>query len=508
MAKQPNVLFIISDQHNAKVLGHKGHPNVKTPNLDRLAAEGVRFDNAITQNPICTPSRVSYLSGQYPHNHGYYGLSGPRPRGLPTILGHFRRFGYLTAAIGKIHCPEYWVEDDADFFREVCDCSIGGCPEYTEHLRKKGLLELRDDLALPEFGPRGRQTVDARPSNIPYEDSPEGWAVRQAMFFMEQAVEQDRPFFVHVSLPKPHQVYSPAAEFWQMYEEDELVLPPNAEYDMSLKAPHLRAAAERWRRGDWTLFEPRTFEAGRLRKLRGYLGCVSHMDHAVGELLDWLKENGLEEDTIVIYATDHGDYACEHCNMEKAPGICSDAITRIPFIWRWPGKFKAGHVVTELVEAVDLPVTLCALCGIDPMETADGKDISHLLRGEEGAVREIAVTEFVWSKSVRKGRYRLVYYPNEMFADEYPEGFGELYDLEADPWEMNNLYFEPQYKDVVEELTQDLLHWLITTTRPATVWPLQPLGGWQTITRYRASVNADWKIHPRRIKQVRTKNYL
>jgi len=103
--KKPNVLFILSDQHNAKVLGHRGHPDVKTPNLDRLAAEGVRFDNAITQNPICTPSRVSYLSGQYCHNHGYYGLSGPNPNGLPTVLGHFRRTGYRTGAMGKIHNP-------------------------------------------------------------------------------------------------------------------------------------------------------------------------------------------------------------------------------------------------------------------------------------------------------------------------------------------------------------------------------------------------------------------
>lgn len=123
MANLPNVLFILSDQHNARLLGCAGQPTVRTPNLDRMAAEGVRFANAITQNPICTPSRMCYLSGQYPHNHGYYGLSGPRPRGfprlgggrlsfsssgprpggLPTVLSHFRRAGYRTAAIGRNH---------------------------------------------------------------------------------------------------------------------------------------------------------------------------------------------------------------------------------------------------------------------------------------------------------------------------------------------------------------------------------------------------------------------
>jgi arylsulfatase A-like enzyme len=511
MERRPNVLFIISDQHNAKVLGHKGHPDVKTPNLDRLAAEGVRFDNAITQNPISTPSRISFLSGQYPHNHGYHGLSGPRPDGLPTILGHFRRAGYRTAAIGKIHCPEYWVEDDADFYRETCDgCSIGGAKEYNAYLAEKGVRE--DHSSLFEFGPRGRQTCDARASVMRYEDSMEGWAVRQAMNFISSVKEEGKPFFVLVSLPKPHQCYgyAPSEPFWSLYDESRLTLPPNADYDMAAaqKAPHLRRTAEWWRRGDWTLFEPRTFEAGRLRKLHGYLGCVSHVDHAVGELLNWLEENGLEEDTIVIYTSDHGDYACEHGIMEKAPGICSDAITRIPFIWRCPGRFKAGHVATEIVEAVDLPTTLSSLAGLEPLETSDGKDLTHLLRGEKGDLHRIGVTEFAWSKSVRKGKYRYVYYPPEMFPEEYPDGFGELYDLERDPWEMENLYFKPEYADVVRELRDDLLDWLITTTRPRTVLGVGVFGGGQAITRYHCTVNPDGKIHPDRLRRMRNRNYL
>ena len=98
MARKPNVLFIISDQHNAKCLGAAGHPQVRTPYLDRLATQGVRFTHAVTNSPICTPSRMCYLSGQYVHNHGYYGLSGQKPEGLPTVLGHFRAAGYRTAA--------------------------------------------------------------------------------------------------------------------------------------------------------------------------------------------------------------------------------------------------------------------------------------------------------------------------------------------------------------------------------------------------------------------------
>ena len=513
MPTRPNVLFILSDQHNAKVLGHKGHPNVQTPNLDRMATEGVRFDNAITQNPICTPSRMCYLSGQYCHNHGYYGLSGPNPGGLPNVFGHFRRTGYLTGAMGKIHCPEYWVEDQCDVFHETCNCSIGGrSAAYTRFLRERGKEHLEDHIGLTEFGARGIQSMEGRPSPLSFEESQEGWLAAQATGFMREATEQDRPFLLHVSLPRPHQCTSPSPEFWDLYDEKDLVLPPNADYEMAGKAPHLRLAAEQWRKGEWTLLEPKTFEAGRLRKLHGYLGAVSQVDHAVGLMLDCVRELGIGKDTIVVYSADHGDYACEHGIMEKAPGICSDAITRIPHIWWGAGRFRAGQVVEEIVETVDVASTLCILSGLDPLETSDGQDISHLLRGKgTRPVHRVGVTEFAWSKNVRKGSYRYVHYPPEMFAEAYPQGFGELYDLEADPWEMRNLFLDPDHREVVHEMREELLNWLITTARPATVHgannTLTPEGS-QTVVRYRSLVNLDGKIHPDRVRAAGTKHYL
>ena len=262
MPKRPNVLFVLSDQHYAKVMGCKGHAIARTPNMDRLAGQGVRFDNCISQNPICTPSRVCYLSGQYPHNTGYYGNEGPNPGGLPNMLGHFRRHGYVTAAVGKIHCPEYWVEDQSDFYREVYgDCSVGGAPEYEAHLRDKGLTEVRDDDMLRDLGVKGMQSHEGRQSNMPYEHTVEGWSVREAIGFMEQATGQGRPFFAHVSLPRPHQCYTPSEPFWSWYSDADIEMPPNVEYDMSLKAPHLRKRHEDERRGEWTAFEPRTWEA-------------------------------------------------------------------------------------------------------------------------------------------------------------------------------------------------------------------------------------------------------
>lgn len=497
------MLFILSDQHNAKVLGVKNHPDVKTPNLDKLAAEGVRFENAITQNPICTPSRVSWISGQYCHNHGYYGLSGPKPKGLPTIFGHFKAAGYKTAAFGKIHCPKHWVEEDCDVFHETAGTSFDGrSTEYAQYLEERGLIDLEDHKALNEFGNKGVQTVEGRASKVTYRDGQEGWAVSKSIEFMADCVNKNTPFFVHVSLPKPHQCYTPAQEFWDLYEESKLTLPPNADYDMEGKAPHLRETARRWKSGGWLLFEPKTFEAGRLRKLHGYLGNVSHVDHAVGELVNWLDENNLSDNTIVIYSADHGDYACEHGIMEKAPGICSDAITRIPMIWRWPKKFKKGHVAEEIVESIDLTTTLCDLTGLDYLETSDGQDISHLLKGKKGKVHEIGVTEFMWSKSIRKDQYRYVYYPIEMFGKEYPEGFGELYDLEKDPWEMTNLFFNPDYSQIIQRFQRYLTDWIITTTRPATFLGSPRIESPQSESIYGHHVNKDGKMNSDLIRMV------
>ena len=513
MSSRPNILLLFSDQHHAKVLGHKGHPDVHTPHLDRLAAEGVRFDNAITQNPICTPSRTCWLSGQYCHNHGYYGLSGPNPGGLPTLFGHLRRHGYRTGAVGKIHCPEYWVEDDVDFFLETCGSSIGGrSAAYADYLAERGLTDLEDHGAMQEFGAAGRQTCDGRPSKVSYEDGQEGYLTRAGIDFMRRCADAGQPFFLQANFPKPHQCYTPAQPFWDLYDEASLTLPPNADHDLHGKAPHLKAAVERWRTTDWQLFEPHTFEAGRLRKLHGYLGNVSHVDHAVGEFLQFLDDAGLADDTIVVYSADHGDYAAEFGIMEKAPGICSDAITRVPFIWRWPDRFPAGRVAEELVESVDFAATACSLAGIEAMETGDGHDISHLLRGGTGAVRRVAVTEFAFSKSVRKGRFRYVHYPVGMFARfgaEWEErGFAELYDLAADPWEQDNLALLPEHRDTVEEMRTELIDWLVTTTRPTTVLRLPDTPTEQRVWRYHNPVNRDGKFNPRRVTELATLNYL
>ena len=200
--------------------------------------------------------------------------------------------------------------------------------------------------------------------------------------------------------------------------------------------------------------------------------------------------------------------------MEKAPGICSDAITRVPLIWWAPGRIDAGGLVDDIVELVDIANTLCSLAQIDLMETSDGRDISGLLAGERNSADRIGLTEFAWSKSIRKGQYRLVHYPRAMFPEAYPAGFGELYDLRSDPWEMRNRYFDSDYQPIVDELRSNLLEWLITSTRPRTVSGVNsarfdtPDLNPQRVQRYQTMVNLDGKINPALMHSARNKNYL
>lgn len=463
-----NVLEVIIDQHQAAILGCEGHPQVLTPNIDRLASSGVRFTGAYTQNPICTPSRVCIFSGQYCHNHGYYGLSGPRPEALPSFFSHFRDQGYRTGGIGNLHTPNYprnWLETHLDLFDDTFESVDGRNREtrFYDKIRSLGLLE-DEDFYLGQTHPE--LYMEGMPSRLPFELSQEGYCVEAAREFIDGCY--GRPFCLQVSLERPHEVFYPARRFWDLYRED-LDLPPTLNQDPSGRPPPFRAAFESFHRWQGSL-EPKTFEAAARRLWRGYLASITHVDHALGLLLDYLEETGLADRTIVVYHADHGGYSGTHGIQEKAPGICSEAVCRVPFVWRVPGVTPAGRACDGLVENVDLAPTFAALCGLPPMATVDGRDISPLLRGDEGAAaREVAVTENPWSKALRWDKWRFVHYQREMFGGE---DVGELYDLEADPEEATNLYGDPGHRAVVEECRRRLLEWLIGTTRVRSVWPV------------------------------------
>lgn len=464
-----NVILVLADQHYSNVMGCADHPQAITPNLDAFAADGVRFSDAYCQNPICTPSRVSWLSGQYCHNHGFYGLSGPAWYDLPSMFGHFRNHGYRTAGLGKLHLPHQprnWVADDLDLFEDAYKQPDGrdyGHSNFLKHLEEAGLRELEDSWHNPWMG---SHNMDSRPSELPYEHTMERWITDRAIDFVDES--PDDPFFIEIAYQRPHHPLLPQPEFWEMYPPD-LELPDTFDQEPAGRPPHFRRIWENTRnhQGRFGDSDEGTIEWAR-RAWRGTLACITQMDDVFGRMIESLKERDLYDDTVIIYSSDHGGYHTIHGMPEKAPGICSDAVCRIPMLWRVPGVTESGHVSDQLVETVDAAPTLCSICGVPPMETTDGEDITPLLKGESEEVHEIAVTENPWSKSMRWGRWRFVHYQRKMWDGQ---DVGELYDIEADPDEQNNLYHDPDHQETVEACRRKLLEWLIDTQRCRTVHP-------------------------------------
>jgi len=474
----PNILIVKPDQHNARCMGINGHPQVKTPNIDALAADGVHFPRAFVQSAICSPSRMSYLSGQYVHNHGVYGLSGNEtlPPVLPSLFSTFKAAGYRTGVIGHVHVKDDWLEPHCDMYRPFQDDETDA---YNKYLEAKG--KQREDIEWKGLS----QILDACPGKLSFEDSAEGYALTCFDEFLD-ARPDSAPFLFQIDAMHPHQCYIPAKQFWDLYEGVDLELPPNLHDDITNKPPNQQKMHAWARAGGYTVFEPKTLEAARLRKLRGYYGCVSQVDHMLGLARRMLKDQGLEENTIVIYCTDHGDMAMEHDLPEKAPGISYDAILRTPFIWAWPaGGFQQG-TVDELVESVDQFPTLCTLAGVRPPDTVDGIDISPMLRGDHTPVRDCVFAEFPWSRTIRTDEWLLCHRPVGMYREGMDDG--ELYNVKDDPWQINNLYHDQRCRDIREQLRRRLFDWILQSTRYCNTWPHLPQG-------------ADGKIDPDELRR-------
>lgn len=489
---RPNILILYSDQHSARTLGCYGNDQVRTPFLDRLAREGVRMNRAYTQNPICTPSRVCMLSGQYAHNTGYYGLAGEKPEKLPNLFEYFKEQGYLTGAAGKLHTPAGWVSEKCDYVADGYGYEVPvhpwnrhleeGCQglvlnEYTDYLAKLDMYSDRDDKILQEWYEENKhqkgQCVDARYSRIPKEHTIEKWSANCANEFIEKAFQKQKPFCFWLTVPRPHQTYAPAKEFWDIYEGEDLRLPPNSEDRMELRSEAAKETQKKFQnQKDWIAFGEKEFDTARKRVLRGYYAYVTQMDDAMGTVLEKIEELGIRENTIIIYMTDHGEFAGEHGMIEKAPGIGFGCVTRIPMIVSWKGKLPENEVREEIIESVDVFPTISSLAGIPIPDWADGKDATDLLMHDK-KIHEFAVTENPNTKTIHTKKYKLTQYLPEFQGED----FGELFDIEADPFELHNLYFHPDYQQVVQELRYQLYCWLIRTTRVKTAHPTIPMFG-------------------------------
>jgi choline-sulfatase/uncharacterized sulfatase len=443
--KKPNILIIMDDQHHAGCFGYSNHPDVKTPHLDRLAAEGVNFRNAFCQNGICVPSRVCLMTGQYPTATGVYGSDTMGiPASLLALPAYLQNFGYQTAMIGKKHMPN-WPTHGFQYERL---CYHADAPvrqlHYYNYLKRHGLHEHYDELGDVE-------KFTSFDSPIPNEHSMEVWTGDQAIEYLKKR-DTSKPFFAEVSFERPHPPLSPSFDCPFSYDPDSLTLPENSRENIGDSPFYYNRNVElKW--------SSATHGEAVLRKaLARYYALITHIDQQIGRIIDHLKETGELDNTIIVFTADHGDFAGEYSRMAK--GWSYDAIYRIPMIWRFPKEFVPSVRTEEMIEQIDLFPTVCDLLGIPTPRTVQGKSLVSVLKGNAAPERDTVFYEYVTCKTVRTREYKLNY------GFDGKKEIGELFDLRKDPHEYTNLFESPEYRDIRESLIRRILNWQLEAQQP------------------------------------------
>ena len=445
--RRPNVLFIMSDQHNANCMSGAGRPEVRTPTLDAIAESGVRFDRAYCNNPICAPSRHCYFLGQYCHTHRMFGnnvfeFPGDAP---DTVAAHLRKYGYQTALLGKGHMVKRW--DEAGFeHRRYCDLTDTDRADvltnhYFKYLVDHGLADRYEDGTLPaDSETRLREHGVAQ---LPYEHGIEHWTGEETLAFL-RGRDRRRPFFTFMSFERPHPNFTPAAEHADMYDPESIPLPESAadayELDFASKPEPVRE-----------ILRERRVDPDHLRRiLAAYYALVTVIDSEIGRVVDLLRAEGELDNTIVIYTADHGDFAGDHGIFRKNIGTY-ESIHRVPFLFCYPGGPK-GVTRDGIIESVDVYPTLCELCDVPTPDHVDGRSFAPVAAGEADG-KDFAICEWDWwiqpelrVNSIRTRSRRLTYYDSEIG--------GELYDNERDPGELHNQWSDPAHREARMALTE------------------------------------------------------
>jgi len=415
MNKRPNILFLLSDQHNFRcVTGHPDTP-VRTPALDRLAEGGMRFDAAYCQNPLCVPSRASLITGTTCRTHGIYDNRHILPANGPTMPRALAEAGYRTALIGKAH----FNGEQFQGFRERPYGDLYGQAHQPDPAR------------MPEKGESGLGDIlgDAGPSGIPLALTQTEICVAEAAKWLQHHAAQpgDAPFFLAVHLDKPHFPINPPQSFFDRHRNT--VLPEILASDTPV--PFVRAAHA----ASGTAHHDGNLEVAR-NALAAYYGCVEWVDDAVGRLLDALDYLDLSRETLVVYTSDHGEMAARRGMWQKT--VFFEDSSRVPLILRWPGQIPEGRRCATPVSLIDLFPTLLSASGTPVPDHLEGRDLSPAW-SDALAPEDIFVESTVLKQPdhagcmIRRGNWKYAL---------YLDGAEELYDLSEDPEECRNLAAE------------------------------------------------------------------
>ncbi len=433
-SRRTNLLFLCSDQHQAAASGCYGHRQALTPHIDGIASEGVRFDRAYCQSPVCVPSRGSIITGNYASRHGARVLSDPLPNDARTVAHWFADEGYSTAAIGKMHFVD---ENRRHGFAHRVNAS-----GFNTRLTRSEIRAFRQDQ-----GAAGGTT--GKPSSMPERLFRDTHYSEEAVRFLR--THRDRPFCLWTSFFMPHTPLVPHRKYWELYEDVRIELParPGNALETGFRGHLVRARERGWyQQTDEELHDA----------IRGYYGNISQTDANVGRVFDTLRELGLDRNTVVVYTSDHGEMAGAH-RMWTKHNMYEQSV-RVPLIIRCPDRIDAGSAREHLVEQVDLFPTLAELCGLAVPRGIDGRSFAASLLGRRHVAREYAYSEYWFCRRVFTADDRFVGKPPILMVrtDRWKLNFlswarSELFDLENDPGEFRNAIDDSGNAGIVKELT-------------------------------------------------------
>lgn len=433
--RRPNLLVIMSDEHAPMFSGAYGHPRVQTPHIDRLAAEGVLFENAYCNSPLCGPSRMSFMTGRFVHHIGAWDNSTTLASDAVTWAHMMRATHYDVVLSGKQH---FIGPDKLHGFRAQLARDLHGENYHPVFPWSKGML------TAPHPWPGVDQAAPGTTLEIEVDDEAE----ESALDYLRDPARKRQPWVLNASFIAPHFPLIVPQRFWDLYPLGEIDLPTVPSHHLDKLHPVYQSMRR--------MFGMIEFSEEQTRRARaGYYGLVSYLDEKVGRLLEVLEETGQRENTIVIYTSDHGEMAGEHGMWRKSNFY--EQSSRIPMIISWPGELPRGHRIPEVVTLVDLVATMIEVTGAPCVSQLDGDSLFSLAKGEESEWKDEAFCEYLAHgvarpmAMFRRGRYKL-----NFILGAPPE----LYDLQNDPGEFHDLSRSAAHLAIREELQECLLsHW-------------------------------------------------
>ncbi|GAB5491658.1 MAG: sulfatase [Phototrophicaceae bacterium] len=461
--QRPNILLLYVDQMRWDALGANGNTEVQTPNLDRLAQQGTNFKHHFVQHPLCMPSRVSMLSGQYPTTLGITHMGVPVPEKLPILPTFLKRSGYYTANIGKLHFQPHPNRDHRDLhpaydFDHIEISDEPGVYEDAYRAWARAKKPQQMDLLSIGLPPATKVWYDlmgetdgvVHPSDEAREDfdhtkvfradddmTHSAFVAEQTQTFLRQNTGQ-KPFLCIAGFYSPHAPMVVPQKYLDLYDKDSLSL-PNYPPEINAQRP-----------------QEGMFSDAHIRDIKhGYYAMISEVDYYVGQILETLEQVDLADNTIVVFTSDHGEWLGDHSRFSKGYPA-DDSASRVPLIIRLP-KQSNGYSVNTIVQAIDIVPTLLDSVALQIPTHLQGKSLLPLLKGEAYTPHQSALVEGTGWKNIRTERFRYLI---------HADGSESLWDIENDAGEYVDCAKDSDYADDLSQMRQIMLQHLLQRERP------------------------------------------